>query len=95
MTPQDGKVFKLVFSTNGDFLHAEGPDGKIANKLKTIKEMNAKVYKLGIEKEEEEELVSFRDLLHLRRKDYTVKLIDVPGHTICGCECGGVACSWC
>lgn len=85
---KEEKTFKLVFSTDGTFLHAEDPDGNIA---KTLSFNEMKALKLYDKRGDE---ASFKDHLLTGRRE-SIKFVDIPGHSICGGACGGVAFSWC
>ncbi|HID02460.1 MAG TPA: hypothetical protein EYP18_04535 [Desulfobacterales bacterium] len=79
-------IFKVVFNTDGEFLHVEGANGDIAEEVTTVEEINKKEYDIC---GKGEELASIKDLMVLKKKDVTLQLLDVPGHSVCFINCYG------
>lgn len=88
--PKDERVFKLVFSAeDGSFQYAEAPEGK---ELELITYENIHDY-IMLDKKNKKE-VYFKDLL-LTGKRESIKMVDLPGNSICGVVVGGRAYGWC
>lgn len=79
-------IFKVVFNTDGEFLHVENSKGEIAKEVTTVEEINEKKYDICGGKEE---LASIKDLMVLKKKDVTLQLLDVPGNSVCFVNCYG------
>lgn len=89
-------VFKLVFSTDGEFVAVESPPGR---KLKfgptpigrlSFNQMRGKDVTLQDGSEQ-----SFEDLLITGNIEMKLLIVNAPGNSICGGVCGGWAFSWC
>jgi hypothetical protein len=74
-------IFKMVFNSDGEFLYVENADGEKAKEVTSVEEINEKKYALC--NDGREELASIKDLMVLKKKDVTLQLLDVPGHSIC------------
>jgi len=80
-------IFKVVFNTDGEFLHVEKSDGEIAKEVSTVEEINERKYPICTEGKEE--FASIKDLMVLKKQNITFQLLDVPGNSICFINCNG------
>ena len=89
-------VFKLVFNTAGEFVDVEPPAGRKSKfgpapigRL-SFDEMRGQDITLG-----DGSKCSFEDLMATGNIKMKFTLLNAPGKSICGGDCGGWAFSWC
>jgi hypothetical protein len=95
MTNKANDVFKLVFNTDGEFVGVDPPPGR------TLKFGPVPIGRLSFNELRDPNITledgdySFEDLLVTGNIKMKITLLNAPGKSICGGDCGGWAFSWC
>jgi hypothetical protein len=89
-------VFKLVFSTDGEFIDVEPPGGRKLRFGPTL------IGRLNFDQLRGKNIIledgseqSFEDLMVTGNIEMKLLIVNAPGKSICGGSCGGRAFSWC